>query len=535
MPHVVQETLTGDAAMAAASVRPSGEPLSSDQVSHRHIRGSSLLVAGRGIAVALNFAFQILTVRYLTKSDYGAFAYALGVASIASTAILLGLGRALPRLLPIYLERTEFGRAFGAMTMAAGTVLGLGVSLVLILHGASGWAAAVVSEQSLPLLLILIVMAPLDALDNLLQNIAAVFVGAKAIFFRRQVLGPGMRLLAILFVMTTTGDARLLAFGYVAGGFVGAWLYIAVLVRDWRRRELLRFLAPGRQIWAAREVFSFSVPLMSSELAVLWRGPLAVLLLEYFRSTTSVAEYRAVLPVAGLNLMIFEAFAFMFVPQASRLFARGDYAGVAAIYWKTSTWIAVLTFPVVTATIVFSEPLSVLLFGRDYAGAGLLLAVLSVGFYVSATLGFNAAALRVHGRVHTLLVIDLTAAALAVAGNALLITLYGALGAAIATSAVLTVHALITHAAMRTSGIGVPLFDRAFLRVHAAMAAVLVPVVLAKWLAEPSPAADALLVLLASLVLIRLTRRDLGAAAAFPELMRVPGLRWLIGPGGGDR
>src|SRR5919198_1404902 len=42
----------------------------------QHLRGSVLLLFGRVVALGLNFLIQILIVRYLSKSDYGAFAYA---------------------------------------------------------------------------------------------------------------------------------------------------------------------------------------------------------------------------------------------------------------------------------------------------------------------------------------------------------------------------------------------------------------------------------------------------------------------------
>jgi hypothetical protein len=46
---------------------------------NRQIRGSSLLLIGRTLSMAVNFAVQVLIVRYLSKTDYGAFAYALSI------------------------------------------------------------------------------------------------------------------------------------------------------------------------------------------------------------------------------------------------------------------------------------------------------------------------------------------------------------------------------------------------------------------------------------------------------------------------
>ena len=56
----------------------------------KHIRGSTLLLAGRGIGIALNFAVQVLIVRHLAKADYGAFAYAMSLMLFGSHVELLG-------------------------------------------------------------------------------------------------------------------------------------------------------------------------------------------------------------------------------------------------------------------------------------------------------------------------------------------------------------------------------------------------------------------------------------------------------------
>ncbi len=48
----------------------------SDESGRKQIRGSSLLVAGRVLSMAVGFGAQVATVRYLSKGDFGAFAYA---------------------------------------------------------------------------------------------------------------------------------------------------------------------------------------------------------------------------------------------------------------------------------------------------------------------------------------------------------------------------------------------------------------------------------------------------------------------------
>jgi O-antigen/teichoic acid export membrane protein len=495
-----------------------------------YIRGSGLLLGGRGVSILLNLAVQVLTVRYLSKSDYGAFAYALGVASIGSSTVLMGLGKTIPRFIPIYQERGDYARVFGTMALAAGTVWGLGLSLMVLLFGVRGLLldSVVPDPLTLSLLLILIALAPLNAFDHLLQNVVAIFARPRAIFFRRQVLGPGLKLMAILLVIAVAGDVYLLAYGYLVGGALGIWLYLSVLRREWRRQGLFAHLDPRRLRMPAREIFGFSVPMITAELPVLLRGSAVVLLLGYFQTTDAVAEYRAVYPVARLNLVVYQAFGFLFVPIASRMFARADAAGLNDLYWRTSALIVVLTFPVFAATTAVAAPLTVLMFGSTYASAALVLAVLAVGEYVNAALGFNADTLRVYGRVRYAVLSNIATAIAFLVLAALLIPRYGALGAAVAASGSALVHMACNHAGLWIAGTGIRLPDRRFLAVSLAAAGLVGGVLAAQWVLRPSLLGGLALSGLASLVLLRITRRVVRIEESFPELLRVPLLRRVL-------
>jgi len=490
----------------------------------QHIRGSTLLLVGRFISVLLNFATQVLTVRYLATNDYGAFAYALGVTSIASTTALAGLGKAIPRLVPIYEEQGHHARMFGSIVLAASTILAVGLSLVLLVHGLRGVVGdrVVTDPRALSLLLILIALAPLDAFDGLLQNLVAVFAGPRAIFLRRQVLSPGLKLVAVFVVILTAGDVYLLAYGYLAGGLIGVWLYIAVLLGVWRKRGLLQHLRLSRLELPARELFGFSIPLLSSELTVVVRGAMVVVILEYFRTTSAVAEYRAVLPVAGLNMVVFEAFSLMFVPLASRMFARSDHRGINDLYWQTSLWIAVLTFPVLAVTCLLATPMTVLLFGERYAGAGTLLAILAVGHYVNAALGFNAATLRVYGNVKLIVASEVLTAVTSVVLSVVLIRRYGALGAAIGTTATLVFQNIFNHIGLWVGQTGIRLLEWKFVRVYAVIVLLMCALLILTRLLAPPVFATIALTAVVSVLLVRLTRQAVSFEATFPELLRIP-------------
>src|SRR3954462_1795704 len=95
---------------AAVAGRPA--PTSGAAATRRQIRGSSLLLAGRMLSLAVNFATQVLIVRYLSKADFGAFAYGLSIVSLGESLAVLGLDKAIARFLPIYEEHGAYGKLF---------------------------------------------------------------------------------------------------------------------------------------------------------------------------------------------------------------------------------------------------------------------------------------------------------------------------------------------------------------------------------------------------------------------------------------
>lgn len=67
------------------------------EVARRHLRGSGLLFLGRLTSKWLNFAVQVVVVRFLSEADYGALAYAMAIVAVLQQVATFGLHQSLPR------------------------------------------------------------------------------------------------------------------------------------------------------------------------------------------------------------------------------------------------------------------------------------------------------------------------------------------------------------------------------------------------------------------------------------------------------
>lgn len=497
----------------------------------KQLRGSSLLLVGRVLSMGLNFVTQVLIVRSLTKQEYGAFAYALAVATLIEPLVTLGLHRGASRFLSIYLERKDYGRLFGTLVLGLATILSLGLAATLVVVGFGEWIGDTFTstEEAIALLSILILLAPVNALDGLVESAFAVFARPMSIFVRKHVVAPTLRLAVVALLVLAGQGPTFLSAGYVLTGAAGVAFYGFYLVRLLQRRGLFGELRETKLVVPVREVLRFTVSLLSADLVFLAVTASSTLVLGALSGVAAVAAYQAVLTPARMNWRIVtSSFSLLFTPEAARLHARDDRVGLGELYWQTAAWIAVLSFPVFALTSAFARPLTRLLYGERYASAAPVMALLAFGYFVHAALGFNAHTLQITGRLAVVFRINVATVVVNVALTVPLAAGFGAAGAAAATAATYIAQNLFNQRALHRE-LGIPLIDgrarRVYLRILVAFGALV-----AFELLVPAPfAADLAAAAVASVVLLRSARSDLDLLGTFPEAAKLPGARLLVG------
>jgi len=367
--------------------------------STKQIRGSSLLTVGRVFSLGVNFLVQVLIARYLSTTQYGAWAYALSLVTLGETISTFGLDRGVSRFLAMYDEHKDYRRLTGTLLLVTGTILSLGVTIVLLVVGLQSWLSGHVigDAATVSVLLVLILLSPLQAADNLLSGVLATFASARSIFFRRYVLTPGLRLVVVLLLVLGEQSVHFLAWGYVLSGAVGIVVYCVILWQVLGRRGVRQHLRIRQSKVPFKAILGFTIPLLTTDLVYVSMTTTDAVLLQHFYGTSEVAALRVIQPLANLNLVVYSSFTLLFTPMAARLLARDDRDGVAELYWRTATWVAVFSFPMFALTVFMAKPMTVAFYQDRYAASAVFLALLSAAQYFNAALGFNGLTLRVFG------------------------------------------------------------------------------------------------------------------------------------------
>ena len=521
------------AAGAAAPTVPEGSAGAGNPArpeTRRHLRGSALLLAGRVGALGANLITQVLIARYLSKSDFGAFAYALSLVLLAESVVTLGLDRAIPRFLPLYQERREYDRFAGTLVFVVGTLVGFSLVVILLVYGLAGVLTGTLinNAQAVPLLLILIFLAPLDTLDTVFTGVFSVVASARAIFVRKYVVGPALRFLVVALLVLGQLQAPFLAAGYVAAGAIGVALYVVMLPTMLRQAGLAQHLSLRRMSISLPEILSYTVPLLSTDLVLAFMTAFDALVLGKLHGAEAVAAFSVVDPAARTNQLVILSFSVLFVPVATRYFARDDHEAMNDLYWQTAAWMAVLTFPIFAVTFALAGPLTVTLYEKRYESSAIILSLLALGRYIDASFGANGYALRVYGRMRPLVAVNVFAAGFHMAASLLLIPPFGALGAAMSVCVTLVVYNVAKQVTLERYT-GIRMFDTRYVAVYASIVLVALALLAVTTVLRPSLIVGVGLAAAASLAVLLPSRARLRIRDTFPELLRLPGARLLFG------
>lgn len=499
-------------------------------IAREPIRGSSLLLLGRLVSLGVMCAVQVLVVRHFSRTDYGAWTYALSVVTLLQSVAALGLDRSVTRFLAIYRERGDLARVRGLVLLLVGVVAGFGTLITVLLVSFPGFIARVtgVDAHVLALLNVIIFLVPLEALDLLFTGLFACLGQARAIVVRRHIIAPGLKLAAVVVLVAVNANVTFLAYGYLAASVIGMLLYGPMVLRSARQLGLAGHdIRTQPTAVPAREVFAFTLPLLSADLAgaVIWSA--GTLTLGYFSSLDQVALFTAAVPLAVLNETVARNFTVLYTPAISRLYARQDHEAINQMYWRTAVWVAVLTFPVFVLTFSASGSLLNILYGTKYSDAAVILSLLALGVYVNVALGLNGLTLRLLSDVRYSVTVNIVAAIVAIVANVAVVPHYGAFGAGCATALTAVLHCVLKQVGLARAT-GVRPFELSLSALYVGIVLAAGVVIAGQWMMPGRPSILLIMAGAASLLLLVASKRMLMVTETFPEVMRVPLIRMLF-------
>ena len=395
-------------------------------------KGAGIGVIGAFIGMAFGYLSRIVIARFLGPGEYGLISLGFAGMSIVATLALIGLPSGIRRYVSFYKGKGDEGRIKGTILGALTISFPLSLFLAILIFIEADWISIHVFHNAnlTPILRIFAIAIPFSVLA---ENVISSTIGFQDLRYKvyvNDIFQNTFKLVAIVSLL-------LLGFGVLgaAWGWVLAIIATPFLAFYFLEKKLFPvFKSKIKSIPVEKELFSFSWPLIFASIASLIMGWTDTLMLGYFSTASDVGIYNVALPTAMLLMSIVVAFAMIFLPVASELYARNRIDDLRTAYSAVTKWVFSLTLPGFLLMALFSKSIIQIIFGPEYISGAIVLSILAAGFFIDSSTGPVSSIIGAYGKTKISMGCTFIGAGANFMLNFLLIPVYGIKGAAVATA-----------------------------------------------------------------------------------------------------
>lgn len=418
---------------------------------HRAQRDAFTVFALRCASAGLLYLSQIALARWMGGYEYGIYVFVWTWVMILGGLSDLGLGVATIRFIPHYREKGETALVRGMFAGASRLSVAVGATVALVCAGLLYTFQPFDEAFMLPAYVALACI-PFYALSWVQDGIGKAFAWMSLSMAPPYVLRPALLLIAMTaaFLSGMPMVATTAAIGAVIATF-GASMVQSVLMR----RRVGQSTGQGSRSYEFPVWLKASWPLLIVNASELTLQSADVLIVSHYMSPTDVAIYFAAAKTMSLIMFVHYAVGSSVANQFAALAARGDKEALASFAREASHWTFWPSLAAGVAILALGIPL-LWLFGPQFVSGYPVMLILVAGFLFRAAMGPTEFLLNMLGKQGISAVVQVSMALSSIALNLLLVPLYGLIGAAIATSLVLSLGALANSVVVsRTLGIEV--------------------------------------------------------------------------------
>ena len=389
------------------------------------LSSASLVFMGTLIGTFGKLLERVIIGQMLSPSAYGEFSIGLTVLLLGTTLCAAGFLQGIPRFMARFDDREDVRGVWLTGAIVAG---GISIAIASALFVLAPYIFPRISDSSEATGLFRLFVVTMPILVCFRVGIATVrgLENTRFKILAQNLIYPGSRLLLLVTLISVGVGVLATGVSYLLSASVSLVVVYLLLSRVFELRGSYRL--------HAREMVTFSAPLVVSTMASLLLTRTDTLMLGYFTTSRKVGIYNAAHPVAGALVIALSAFGYLYLPLASRLDSEKGYESVGKVYEITTKWMYVLVFPLFLVLVTFPGTMISIVFGPEYTAGSTALIVLSIGFFTNAAAGRNRETLSALGFTNQILLANAVAFVLNFVANLLLIPRYGYLGAAFASA-----------------------------------------------------------------------------------------------------
>src|SRR3989344_4213864 len=395
-------------------------------------RGAGILFFGSLVLYLFGFVQKLLLSRYLGPSDFGLLSLGMMVVNITALLATLGTNNGIIKYIVEYNVANDMPRLKG--TVYAATKLAFLFSsfssIIFIIFAKFIAITFFHNEQFVPLLIIFSLSIPFFTITKLIGKSFIAFKKPEYSLTSSLIGREGLLILLIGIVILISGSVVHIAFAFLLSAIIG----LAVNFFFLEKKVVPIFTSKEKPIMEYKKLLQFSLPLFLSAIFLDVMGWADTFLLGYFKDAAAVGIYNVALAISSSIIIFLASFSRIAFPILTELRTKMDPLEVGKIFTVITRWIFLLSCPFLILFLSFPKTIIGILFGNEYISAYPAAIMLILGSFISVVTGPTVEVLKSFDKVKFIFWVNISAAAINIIFNVILIPTYGLLGAASSTA-----------------------------------------------------------------------------------------------------
>ncbi|BBL81901.1 flippase [Thermus thermophilus] len=406
-------------------------------------RGAGIAFVIQATGTGLKYLTQVLLARWMGATEYGVYAYAFTWANLLSVFATLGFTTGVLRFVPEYLAKKDWAHMRGLIRRVRQLVLLAGIVLAAV----GGLALIVLRSPQMDVSTLLLGMGlvPLLALMSMQMEMVRGMQRIALAYAPPMLLQPVLALGTAFIVLKAMGALTSVA-------TIGAFMLAVLVVLGVQSQGLIRvlpreaLLAPPSYETVGWLRVSFPLLLVSGSLIVLNQSD--ILMIGIFIGPKEAGIYTAATKTAALVSFVLVAVNAIAAPMISEFHAKGDREKLQEMVSAAAQW---MFWPSLGATLGLALFGRAVLgfFGPEFAEGYWALVLLALGQLVNASVGPVGYLMSLTGHQNLSAWVYGLSALVNIGLNALLIPIWGLVGAALATMTTMVLWNVWLYALVR--------------------------------------------------------------------------------------
>ncbi|MEM8675486.1 MAG: polysaccharide biosynthesis C-terminal domain-containing protein [Cyanobacteria bacterium P01_G01_bin.67] len=401
-------------------------------------RGAAIALLIQLSGIATLYTMQVCLARWMGANQYGVYEYVISIATFLGFLAALGLPNCLLRFIPKYIVQEDWGKLRGIIWGSWRYVLLSGLFVALISGVLLVAWDAYRSDIALASFLVGVGMIPLQALLRHQREMSRGIKRMTLAYLPSTIVFPLLLIAGAFYYRHNLSSSKAIAL---------TWLCLA-LILTWQlwlfQRQLPAQCYSTPVVYSRKEWFAVALPLLFKDSAFVVLSQTDILMIGTMLGSFQVGIYGAGFKTAAGVSFILAGVNAIAAPMFATLHAQEDYAGLQKLTSSVARWMFYPTL-ILAVLLIVSGDRVLGLFGAEFVAARWSMTILILGQLVNVGAGSVGYLMEMTGHHRQSAFVLGCTAVLNLLLNAILIPMFGIMGAAIATATTMALWNIWLH------------------------------------------------------------------------------------------